>query len=194
MAHDNYGSQHGNNSVNVGVGDFRGAHVQVGGNQRPTFSVEQMAIRRHIIFGRRLATREVISAFGVVTGVASLAGLYFTLFPLSPGVSSSWFLLCVFLFGLTATFLGTAIVLKRHRFSHLFFRRLYLELGSHDGVFVTKLTASCPWCNAKMNLRNVGATDGPRDDIFICERNPRQHTVSVDPTSLPEINEQHVHD
>lgn len=192
MAHDNYGSQSGNHSINVGVGDFRSAHVHVStGDGRTPIHPEQMAIRRHIVFGRRLAPREELGTFSLITGLASLAGVYFTLFQPFPSAKySSWTMLFLFSLGIATTCFLISVVLKKHRFSHFLFRQLYLELGSRDGVFVTKLTATCPWCNAKMNLRNVGPKNGPRDDWFVCERNPSQHTVDLDPTALEEIVEQ----
>jgi hypothetical protein len=38
-----------------------------------------------------------------------------------------------------------------------------------------------------MNLRHFGIKAEPRSDIFVCERNSRQHTIVLDPTLLPEI-------
>jgi hypothetical protein len=40
-----------------------------------------------------------------------------------------------------------------------------------------------------MHLRHVGPKEGPRSDHFICERNPRQHVIDLDPTLLPDIEE-----
>ena len=72
MSRDNNGSQKGDNSVNVGVGDFRGANVNIGGGGRPTFTPEQMQIQRHLALGGRSVKSESLSVFGIVTGVASL--------------------------------------------------------------------------------------------------------------------------
>jgi len=69
------------------------------------------------------------------------------------------------------------------------FRRFYLETDSADDVYLSRFTASCPWCGAKMNLRNVGSAREQRADSFVCERNPEQHTVSLDPTILADVNE-----
>ena len=101
MSHDNHGSQSGNSSINVGVGDFRGAHVHVGGDGRPVFSPEDIQIKRHIVFGTRVAPREGINAFGIVASIAGLLGLYFTLFQAFPSTKyASWPTL--FMFALAA--------------------------------------------------------------------------------------------
>jgi hypothetical protein len=192
MSHDNYGSQSGNNSINVGVGDFRGANVQVGGSgsgDRQTFTLEELQIQRHVVFGKRIAPREGVSAFGIVTGIAGLLGLYFTLFQAFPSPKmSSWPIFFMMTFFTGAMCLMTSLLLKKRQFFHMLFRRFFLETNSADDVYLSSFTASCPWCGTKMNLRNVGPAKGQRIDLFVCERNPEQHTISLDPTILPDID------
>ncbi|MCL4665539.1 hypothetical protein [Burkholderia pseudomallei] len=190
MNGENNGSQSGNGSLNVGVGDFRGATVNVGASGRPIFTPEQMAIRRHLALGGASVKAETLSVFGVVTGVVSIVGLYFTLFqPFAQPQHSSWSTLFMFSFGLASFSLVVALALRRRRFEPFLFRKYYLEAGTNDGIYLSSFTATCPWCGSKMNLRNIGAKNGPRYDRFVCERNPRQHTINLDPTALPEIEE-----
>ena len=190
MSNDNYGSQDGDNSLNVGVGDFRGANVNIGGNGKPIFTPEQLQIRRHPALGGRSLKSENLSVFGIVTGVASVIGLYFTVFQAFPQPkNSSWTVLFMFSLAIGAFSFVLAAVLRRRRFENLFFRKYYVEAGNLDGLYLSSFTAVCPWCSSKMNLRNIGPKDGPRDDQFVCERNPRQHTIDLDPTALSEIDE-----
>lgn len=190
LSHNNNGSQSGNNSINVGIGDFRGAHVNIGASEKPTFTPEQLQICRHPALGGRSIKNESLSVFGVVTGLASLVGLYFTLFQAFPQPKfASWSTLFLFLFMVGMLSLALVFALKKHRFEHFFFRKYYIEAGNRDSLFLSSFTAVCPWCQSKMNLRNVGPKDGPRYDRFICQRNPRQHTIDLDPTILPEIKE-----
>lgn len=191
LAHDNHGSQSGDGSINVGVGDFRGASINVGSGGKPTFTPEQMGLTRHPALGGRSVKSESFNIFGIVTGVASLIGLYFTLFQAFPYPKySSWSTLFLFSFAIAVTSFLISIVLKRRRFENFLFRKYYLEFGTQGGIYLNSFTAICPWCGSRMNLRNVGPKDGPRDDMFICERNPKQHTILLDPTVLPEIEEQ----
>lgn len=191
MSHDNHGSQSGDSSINVGVGDFRGANVNVGGNGRPTFSPEQMGITRHPALGGHSVKGESMGAFGIVTGIASVVGLYFTLFQAFPQPNySSWSTLFLFSLAIAAAFLFISVELKRRKFGHFLFRKYYLEYGTKGGVYLNNFTAICPWCCSRMNLQNIGPTNGLRVDMFICERNPKQHTILLDPTVLPEIEEQ----
>ncbi|HEY0289165.1 MAG TPA: hypothetical protein VGC62_19495 [Pseudomonas sp.] len=188
MSTENHGTQNGDNSLNVGVGDFRGASLNISHNQRPTFTPEQMNIQRHPSLGGRGLKSERVSAFGVITGLASLVGLYFTLFPLS-GKSGSWPPLFMFSFIIAMIAVVTVAVLRRRKFEHFLGAGYYLEMGDQGGLYVSRFMAVCPWCGSNMQLRHVGPKEGPRDDRFICERNPSQHTIDLDPTVLPEIEE-----
>lgn len=190
MPYDNSGSQSGDNSLNVGIGDFRGANVNVGGNGRPTFTPEQMEIQRHLALGGHSVKSKSLNVFGVVTGVASLAGLYFTLFQAFPQPKySSWSAVFIFMFVIATFSVSVAVVLRKRKFEHFLFRKYYIEAGNQDGLYLSRFTATCPWCQSKMHLRNIGPKNGPRYDRFICERNPRQHIIDLDPTVLPEIEE-----
>lgn len=190
MSRDNNGSQEGDNSVNVGVGDFRGANVNIGGGGRPTFTPEQMQIQRHLALGGRSVKSESLSVFGIVTGVASLIGLYFTLFQAFPQPkTSSWPSVFMFAFGIGMFSFVLALGLRKRRFENFLFRKYYFEAGNQDRLYLSSFTAVCPWCQSRMNLRNVGPKDGQRFDRFICERNPRQHTIDLDPTVLPEVEQ-----
>ena len=62
-------------------------------------------------------------------------------------------------------------------------------MGSKGGIYLTSFTGVCPWCNSKMNLRNVKIAENLHEDRFICERNRKQHVIKLDPTVLTEINE-----
>ena len=190
MSHDNRGSQSGDGSINVGAGDFRGANINVGGNGKPTFTPEQMHIVRHPALGGRSVKSESLNIFGIVTGVASVIGLYFTLFQAFPQPRySSWSNLFMFSFAIGVFSFVIPAVLRRRKFEHFLFRKYYLEVGTQGRFYLNKFTATCPWCGSKMNLRNVGPKGGPCDDMFICERNPKQHTILLDPTVLAEIEE-----
>jgi hypothetical protein len=188
LSQDNHGSQNGDNSLNVGVGDFRGANVNINHTDRPTFTPEQLAIKRHPALGGYSFKSERVNAFGMVTGLASLVSLYFCLFPFS-GKPSSWSTFFMFTFMTSVVMVVTATVLRRRKFEHFFGARHYLEIGNKGGLYVNRFTASCPWCGSGMQLRRVGPKEGPRDDRFICERNPKHHTVDLDPTVLSEIEE-----
>ncbi len=190
MSKDNHGSQSGDGSINVGIGDFRGSRINIGGPERPTINPEKMKIVRHPVLGGRSLKSGSLTTFGVVTGVASLAGLYLTLFSAFPQPKhSSWSALFLFLFAIATMSVVISVVLNRKKFEYFFWRKSYLESGTRGGLYLSRFAATCPWCGAKMNLRNVGPRNGSRDDMFICERNPKQHTVIFDPTILPEIEE-----
>ncbi|WP_152530587.1 hypothetical protein [Paraburkholderia dilworthii] len=190
MNGDNNGTQSGDGSVNIGIGDFRGATLNLGNGGKPAFTPEQMAIKRSSVLGGASIKAGTLSVFGIVTGIASIVGLYFTLFqPFSQPRHSSWYALFMFLFMLGTFSFVVAAVLRRKRFEPFLLRKYYLEAGTRDGIYLSSFTATCPWCRSKMRLRNIGPKNGPRDDRFICERNPRQHTIDLDPTLLPEIEE-----
>lgn len=194
MSQNNYGSQKGNNSINIGTGDFRNANLNVSAASSPTFTLEEMGIRRHRKFRNPIITipeSQNLDVFAITTGLASLVGLYFTIFT-TQSMSSSWstffwfvFAICVF------SFLFVILVksLKRRKFEHSPSSKYYFEMGSKGGIYLTSFTAVCPQCNSKMNLRNVKVTEKMREDWFICKRNPRQHAIELDPTVLPEIVE-----
>jgi hypothetical protein len=188
LSSDNHGSQTGDNSLNVGVGDFRGAHVNINQTERPTFTPEQMDVQRTPAFGGRHLNSERVSAFGYVSGVASLLGLYFAMFPF-PGKHGSWTMFLMFGLMVSVIMVVTSAVLRRRKFEHFFGSRHYLEIGDRGGIYVNRFTATCPWCRSNMHLRHVGPKEGPHSDHFICERNPRQHVIDLDPTVLPPIEE-----
>ncbi|MCH4583310.1 MULTISPECIES: hypothetical protein [Achromobacter] len=190
MQKENYGSQQGNGSINVGVGDFRGANVNIGGARKPTFTSEQIQIKRHPALGGRKIKANSLSTFGIVTGLASLLGLYFSLFsPFSKPISASWSSLFLFSLAIASICFATSGLLKRKKFE-FFFRKYYLECGSREGIYLTSLTATCPWCGSKMKLRNIKSANKQSQDIFFCERNSTHHTILLDPTFLCEIAEE----
>ena len=188
--HDNHGPQSGDGSLNVGVGDFRGANVNINANGKPVFNAEQLAIKRHPVFGGRRVESKTLKTFGIVTGIASLVGLYVTLFqPFPQPQYSTWSTLFLFSLAIAATSFLVSVVLRIRKFEHFLFRKYYLEVGTREGIYLNRFTAVCPWCGSRMNLRNIGPKNGPREDLFFCERNPRQHTILLDPTVLPDIEE-----
>jgi hypothetical protein len=93
------------------------------------------------------------------------------------------------LLGLGMTSLAIAGAMKNKKFEPFLFRRFYIEASRSGRVYVSSFTAVCPWCASRMRLWNVGPKAGPRDDLFICTRNSRQHTVLLDPTVLPEVED-----
>ncbi|MFP3851487.1 hypothetical protein [Pseudomonas graminis] len=189
MSNDNHGSQSGDNSLNVGVGDFRGADVNINNGERTTFTPEQLHIERHPTFGGRSLDSRNVSVFGYIAGLASLIGLYFTLFQPGLGWHSTWSTLFMFSFIVAVMAVVMSAVLRRRKFDHCFGSRHFLEMSQSGRLRVNRLTAQCPWCGSLMHLRHVGPKDGPRDDLFLCERNPRQHTIQLDPTALPELQD-----
>lgn len=194
MSQNNHGSQQGNQSINIGTGDFRNANLNVSAGSSPTFTPEEMGIRRHRKFRNpifKIAKAQNLDIFAIFTGLASLISFYFTLFtPRSMHSSWStffWFVLVISLF--FWFFVMLAKVLKQRKFTYFFNRKYYLEMASQGGIYLTSFTAVCPWCNSKMNLRNVKITENFHKNCFICERNSKQHIVELDPTTLSEIIE-----
>lgn len=188
MQNHNEGNQSGNNSVNVGIGDFRGANVNVGEGRQRSFTPEELKITRTVHLGGLGVQQHGLNVFSIVSGAASILGLYFTIFAPFPDNKypnlSNFFM---FLFLIAAASTSVALALRKKRFEHFLARKYYLERSDADRIVITSLRAVCPWCRSPMNLRNVGHRDGPRYDRFICERNPRQHTIDLDPTSLPDV-------
>lgn len=189
LPNNNHGDQSGDNSLNVGVGDFRGANVNISHNERSTFTPEQLHIKRHSAFGGRSVDSSNVSVFGGITGVASLIGLYFTLFQPPLGGQSSWSTFFMFSFIVAVMAVAMSAVLRRRKFEHFFGSRHYIEISQAGRLRVNRLTAQCPWCGSLMHLRRVGPKEGARDDQFICVRNPAQHTIQLDPTVLPDIED-----
>lgn len=189
LPNDNHGAQSGDHSLNVGVGDFRGANVNISHTERPTFTPEQLHIQRHPALGGRSLDSNNVSIFGYITGLASLIGLYFALFQPAMGWHSSWTTGFMFSFLVAVMAVVMSAVLRRRKFEHFLGSRHYLEISLSGRLRINRLTAQCPWCGSLMHLRHVGPKEGPRDDLFLCERNPRQHTIQLDPTALPELED-----
>ena len=194
MSQDNHGFQQGNNSINIGTGNFRNANINVNTGDEFSFTSEQIKIKRYRKFKNpifKIEKPQNLDIFAIVTGLASLVGLYFTLFtPLS--VPSSWSTFFYFIFAicwLSYFLVIIAKVVKQRKFTYFFNRKYYLEMGSEGGVYLTSFAAVCPWCDSRMNLRTVKILENLREDIFICERNPKQHNIELDPTTLPDIVE-----
>lgn len=189
----NSGSQSGDGSINVGGSDLRGAQLHVGDNYaggKPQFTPEGLNLQRKLVIEKRLIKRESLSLFGWTSGLASIGGLYFTMLPFGdPTFPAEFQFLFVILMCLGWSAILASKFLKQARFIPFLFRRIYLELGSRDGVFLSRFVGNCPWCGSGMKLRNLGPRNGRRDDILVCERNSKQHTVLLDPTVLPDIEE-----
>ncbi|HKT30039.1 hypothetical protein [Dyella sp.] len=189
MAHDNHGSQSGDHGVNVGVGDFRGAHFQLGNQGRPTFTAEQMQIGRKLLLAGASVQGDNLNTFSIITGLASLAGLYFTLFsPFKQPQYSSLSFAFLFGLGIASTCWLISWVMKKQGFAHFLMGRMYVERAPNGKVFLTTLTAICPWCSSKMALRHYAPKGAVPCDFFICEKNPVQHHITLDHTCLPEID------
>lgn len=190
---DNYGDQRGNSSLNVGQGNFKDANVHVGdvvNNAEHKYTPENTGLSRHLVIQNKILKRETLSTFSIISGLASIVGLYFSLFPfMNPTLKGNWSFLFIFILVVSTSAFLTSLFLKRHRFISFLFRRYYLELADNNGIFLTKISATCPMCSAKMNLRNIGPEKGYREDVLICSRNPNQHRIVLDPTVLPDIQE-----
>ncbi|MHA7834039.1 MAG: hypothetical protein ACX94A_06110 [Algiphilus sp.] len=189
----NSGSQSGDGSINVGGSDLRGAQLHVGDNYtggKPQFTPEELNLQRKLVIEKRLIKRESLSLFGWTSGLASIGGLYFAMFPFGdPTLPAGFHFVFLIMMGLGWSAVLASKFLKQARFIPFLFRRFYLELGTRDGVFLSRFVGTCPWCGSSMKLRNLGPKNGPRDDILVCQRNPKQHTVLLDPTLSPDIEE-----
>ena len=190
---NNFGSQSGDNSVNVGIGDFRECEFVLGFGRGgvPLIPAETLSIVRHRVFPRHAIPIRHLSLFGTVTGTVGLIGSVIGIWQFlnQPFGHLGIFPIFLVLSCLAVAFLGNLAVLKRLRFGNFLFGRFYLEVGSRGCVHVTRFSATCPYCGSAMQLRNVGAPKGPRDDMFICERNPKDHAIEVDPTALSDVDE-----
>ena len=193
MISNNFGSQSGDNSTNVGILNFSECGFVHGGGPggMPLIPPERLSIKRHRVFPRCAIPIRHLSLFGAMTGTVGLLGSVVGIWQFlnQPFGHAGIFPVFLVLLCLSVVFLGNAAVLKRLRFGHLLFGRFYLEVGSRGGVHVTRFSATCPICGSAMQLRNVGPPKGPRDDMFICERNPRDHAIEVDPTALSDVDE-----
>jgi hypothetical protein len=161
--------------------------VVVPANGCVTFSIEEMKVERHAIFSGKKISRMALAKTGGWITFFGIAALSLTFLPLFHGSFSNWVPVAMLLFGTGMMLLLTSVALKRNRFECIFMRKYYIELSENDNLQVNRLTATCPWCGSNMNLRHFGIRAEPRSDIFVCERNSRQHTIVLDPTLLPEI-------
>lgn len=194
MSQNNHGSQKGNNSINIGTGNFREANLNINANSSPTFTSEEIGIRRHRKIQNSIITipeSQNLKVFAIITGLASLVSFYFTLFT-PQSMDSSWstffwfvFVICIF----SSLLVILAKRLRQRKFEPFSHRKYYLEMGSKGGIYLTSFTAICLWCNSKMNLRNVKMGENLFEDRFICKRNSRQHIIELDPTVLTDIIE-----
>ncbi len=192
MGSNNLGSQSGDNSMNVGIGDFRGCAFVLGAGRGGVALVppESLSIVRHTVFPGRAIPIRHLGLFGAVSTTVGLIGAVIGIWqflnqPFGHAVIVPIFLI---LFGLAVGFLGDVAVLKRLRFGNFLFARLYLEVGSRGRVHVTRFSGTCAYCGSAMRLRNVGPPQGPRDDMLICERNPKDHGIEFDPTALSDVD------
>jgi hypothetical protein len=156
---------------------------------RPTFSADELDIRRHATFGGKRISASQLAAIGRPMSVFAFVFIQLSLFSVLPKDFQNWLPLVIFIFALGIFFIIVPMRLRRRKFEHVLFRKYYLELSDNDKLMVHRLSASCPWCNSIMQLRHVGEKNAPRDYLFICERNPRQHTVLLDPTALPPLDD-----
>ncbi|MBV6322683.1 hypothetical protein [Duganella violaceipulchra] len=156
---------------------------------KPIFTIEQLRVVRHPALSGKRIRRRGLATLGKATTSAGIVALLLTLLPSFFGRFSNWTPASMLLFGVGMTLLAIPEVLKRRRFEHIMFGRYYLELNVNDDLCINRLTATCPWCESHMDLRHLGPKDGPKEDIFVCERNSKQHTILLDPTILPEITD-----
>jgi hypothetical protein len=62
------------------------------------------------------------------------------------------------------------------------------ENGSNEGAYLTRITCDCPWCGSEMKLRIIGPKNN-KEHVLLCIRNPSQHRIIFDPTSMPDLEE-----
>lgn len=156
-------------------------------NGQQIFDIDDLAVERHPAALGRKIRRATLSSIGGWTALAGGTALIYTVLASFLGKPSNWSFAAMMLFVVGMTFLVMSSVLKRRKFEHLLLGRYYMELSASDNLHINRLTATCPWCAAQMYLRHVGPKDGPKKDIFICERNFEQHTIILDHTALPEL-------
>jgi hypothetical protein len=175
-------TQHGDRSINVGRADFRGANVHVGDSYSNPPQITLARTQPTRVLRWSLGRKSQLGLFSLLGTVASIVGLYFTLFPLFSSHKQVWLappVMAVFLAGVAAVFLY--LDLGKRKFISLG-RLLCLELSSKDRVFVTRLTGTCPWCGSRMDLGCAG-----RLHWLVCRRNPAMHVVPLDSTELPPV-------
>lgn len=182
----NSGTQSDNRGLTVGSGDFRGANLSFNNNGKPTFDWEELNVRSHIV--QRMPDRSSLAIFGAVGSAASIIGLAATVIKtdISINLAAMPALLLVFL---SVMPLVTSYALARRRFEPFLGRSFFLQARGESDVYVTRLYADCPWCrnhgrSSRMQLKNVSPKNVERCDLFVCERNPRQHIIDFDPTML----------
>ncbi|WP_207221266.1 hypothetical protein [Pseudoduganella lutea] len=158
-------------------------------NGNPTFTIDEMEIVRHPAFAGKSIPRKNILKWSTVVASLGALGLMLTFSKVLGPNSGNWtplaMLLCMS--GLVLAIISE--VLSKRKFEYFLRGKYYLEASTSDRIHLNSLTATCPWCASKMHLRHIGPKNGVKDDIFICERNPRQHTILLDPTVLPEIKD-----
>ncbi len=145
-------------------------------------------IKRHLVNlpwskSNKLANSSSISKLGTWGSLASIVGL------LLPYLTSLNYLPHFFLIGLAFSliFAVVPITLKRSGFTHLWGLK-NLEVGTKNGIYLSKITCDCPWCESKMKLYNAGPKEH-KQHTLVCQRNSSQHRILFDHTVLPDIEE-----
>jgi hypothetical protein len=163
------------------------APLSIGPADQPIFSIEEMRVTRDPAFGGNSVSMHGLRSFGFIVAGTGFIGLLFAILRSNANFWVQPIAMVTFIFGMSAIVLSK--VLKTRRFEHFLLGRYYLEASISDRLYLTQLSATCPWCGWPMRLRNIGPKDESRDDVFICARNPRQHRVLLDPTHLPTIED-----
>lgn len=152
------------------------------------FQIDQLAVTRQAALGGRSVSIQHLQAFGCVLGAFGLISVLLTIVA-KVDIGMRWWTSPLMMFSLPFGMMVIVVpqVLKKRKFEHLCLRRYFVEASRNDRLHVNQLSATCPWCTSQMRLLNVGPKDGPRDDVFVCERVPRQHRILLDPSLLPEL-------
>ncbi|GGY62010.1 hypothetical protein [Pseudoduganella albidiflava] len=158
-------------------------------NDRRTFSVDEMDIKRHSAFSGKSISRQKLLNWGFIISVIGLLGMLLIFARIFGPNSGNWAPLAMLFCGLGLTIVMLAQALARRKFEYFLKGNYYLEASASDRIYLNRLTATCPWCASHMGLSHLGPKNGVKEDIFVCEKNPRQHKILLDFTLLPEMTD-----
>lgn len=163
---------------------------QVRQSERNTYTVEEIQLQRRYVFNRPIGNARPIRF--ISGGILALSAVVFIFFAVAPlfGVRTESHPNMIFLPAFMAVCLFAAAranALLKCRFTDSLppFRQIFFEANENGDVFVTKLDATCPHCGSVMRLRVLGDWRYKTHEFFVCTRNPEQHLIRLDHTSLP---------
>lgn len=160
-----------------------------GDHERRVFDAEELAIKRHPVLQGRSLSIATLKKLGAIAYGIAIVGLIALNTKMAASSSALIVLLPMTLvsFGVGMVALETSSKVEKSRFTHLLLRRCYLEATQTNQLHLNRLSATCPWCGTSMTLLHTRFQDRSTSDDFVCERNPEQHTIRLDPTGLPEL-------